>query len=449
METAVEAVNAGALNQKFVFGYDPQGRRITKIISNWNGTAWIEISNLKFVYDGWNLLAELDKTNAPVRSYAWGIDLGGNEQAAGGVGGLLSVTSHQSPLGTYFVSYDGNGNVAALLSAQSAKLSANYEYSPFGETLRATGNAAKLNPFRFSSKYTDETGLLYYGYRYYAPSTGRWLSRDPIEESGGRNLYAFVGNNPVKFSDPLGLAQLWFFTGVNSWQGGTKYTSIGTTVERNWHYWNEPNLINSPRELISGVGIGLRYLWPFDEHQSLLVPWSGRILDNEASRMAEREINEGDLCCSRIRVLMIAPKTNAHPPNNSCCETKIAVYVNPFDYVPNQEPFNPSREQRYWEEWGETFQVDTRKGHDFRAFLENPSLPIMQWSHQYLREASNLDPSGRWQRRYVPAGKSAPSPIDNYLRPWMNDPKIDHIFVCHSQGCNIAMHILLRGCTSR
>jgi RHS repeat-associated protein len=48
---------------------------------------------------------------------------------------------------------------------------------------------AKLNPFGFSTKYTDnETDLLYYGYRYYSPALGRWLSRDPIEEQGGLKL---------------------------------------------------------------------------------------------------------------------------------------------------------------------------------------------------------------------------------------------------------------------
>lgn len=48
-------------------------------------------------------------------------------------------------------------------------------------------------------------GLNYYGYRYYDPVTGRWPSRDPIEERGGSNLYGFVGNNPVKWVDRLGL----------------------------------------------------------------------------------------------------------------------------------------------------------------------------------------------------------------------------------------------------
>ena len=66
---------------------------------------------------------------------------------------------------------------------------------PFGELLRATGPMAKTNPFRFSTKYQDgETDLLYYGYRYYNASMGRWISRDLIGEWGGQNLYGFVLN---------------------------------------------------------------------------------------------------------------------------------------------------------------------------------------------------------------------------------------------------------------
>jgi RHS repeat-associated protein len=64
---------------------------------------------------------------------------------------------------------------------------------------------AKVNPFRFSTKYDDdESDFLYYGYRYYNPSTGRWLSRDPKGERGGKNLYGFVKNCPLNKVDPKG-----------------------------------------------------------------------------------------------------------------------------------------------------------------------------------------------------------------------------------------------------
>lgn len=82
-----------------------------------------------------------------------------------------------------------------------------YSYGPFGEVIRQTGPMAKVNPFRFSTQYQDdETDLVCYLHRYYSPSTGRWLSKDPIAEKGGLNLYTFVRNDGVNRSDKYGLA---------------------------------------------------------------------------------------------------------------------------------------------------------------------------------------------------------------------------------------------------
>jgi RHS repeat-associated protein len=77
---------------------------------------------------------------------------------------------------------------------------------PFGELINATGPMAIANPFRFSTKYQDdETGLPYYGYRYYIPTIGSWPNRDPIGEEGLINLYAYVANDPIIEVDLLGL----------------------------------------------------------------------------------------------------------------------------------------------------------------------------------------------------------------------------------------------------
>ena len=80
------------------------------------------------------------------------------------------------------------------------------EYGPFGDVIRSTGPIAKVNPFRFSTKYDDdESDLLYYGYCYYKPSTGTWVSRDPKKERGGLNLYGFVHEDPLDLIDAIGL----------------------------------------------------------------------------------------------------------------------------------------------------------------------------------------------------------------------------------------------------
>ncbi len=106
-------------------------------------------------------------------------------------------------------SYDGNGNVSILADASDGSLASEYDYSPFGQTLKATGSATNVNPFTFSTKYQDvETELFYYGFRYYNAETGTWLNRDPIEEEGGLNLYAMVQNDAVNAWDLLRLAVL-------------------------------------------------------------------------------------------------------------------------------------------------------------------------------------------------------------------------------------------------
>ena len=137
--------------------------------------------------------------NAQLRRYTWNAPETGLDTPLA-VYDVATATS-------YFYRTDANRNVIALTNASGLK--AWYEYSPFGVTLTATGAAAELNPFRFSSEYADsETGLVYYNYRYYNPELGRWLSRDPIAESGGLNLYNFVANNPVNQWDVLGMSEI-------------------------------------------------------------------------------------------------------------------------------------------------------------------------------------------------------------------------------------------------
>ena len=67
---------------------------------------------------------------------------------------------------------------------------------------------------RFSTKYSDdEAGLYYFGRRFYSPRIARWLSRDPIEEDGGLNLYAYCGNDLVNKVDVIGERPLKTYEG--------------------------------------------------------------------------------------------------------------------------------------------------------------------------------------------------------------------------------------------
>ncbi len=161
-----------------VYKYDYMGRRFEKTA---NG-----VTN-SFVYDGWAMIRESD--GATANTFVYGLDLSGTLQDAGTIGGILSgqlnnpATSNSA---TVFYAYDGNGNVTDIINCDSGAIDAHYEYSPFGETIVATGPLALVNPWRFSMKYTDdETGMVYFGHRYYSPGLGSFLSRDPIGEVGG------------------------------------------------------------------------------------------------------------------------------------------------------------------------------------------------------------------------------------------------------------------------
>jgi RHS repeat-associated protein len=122
-------------------------------------------------------------------------------QGAGGTGGLLAMMDHEFAGQTY-TTFDGNGNVSSYLNWEGIDI-AHYEYDPFG---RLTWDGASPGWFniRFATKMQDGNDLYYYGYRFYDPMTGRWINRDPMEEEGGVNLYAMMGNDGVNYWDYLG-----------------------------------------------------------------------------------------------------------------------------------------------------------------------------------------------------------------------------------------------------
>ena len=102
----------------------------------------------------------------------------------------------------YAYGWDLTGNVTEIFG-KAGYLRTVYTYTPYGE---AAAEGDVTQPIQWSSEYSDEElGLVYYNYRHLNPHDGRWISRDPIEEQGGWNLFAFVNNNGIINIDLLGL----------------------------------------------------------------------------------------------------------------------------------------------------------------------------------------------------------------------------------------------------
>jgi len=112
----------------------------------------------------------------------------------------------------------------------SQTVAASYRYDPFGNTTASSGTLAAANTCRFSSKEVNvNSGLYYYGYRFYSPNLQRWLNSDPLLERGFQlldrvfvselhllrlpvnvkwrfeNTFMFVGNKPISSLDNFGL----------------------------------------------------------------------------------------------------------------------------------------------------------------------------------------------------------------------------------------------------
>lgn len=280
------------------FAYDWMGRRISKQYSTSTSDPatsggkygppilWSIDKVFRYVYDGWHLSMSYRADGLsgcdPDQSFAWGPDLSGGYGGAGGIGGLVAYTDDEHDalnpapsdpdfLGPMFPIYDGNGNIVKMIrfedlgsSTFEAREAAAYEYGPFGENRSTTGelgapasggtHQGQRNPFRFSTKYTDaETGLVYYGYRYYSPSMGRWIGRDPIGEKDGASLYAMLANNCVDRSDYLGLKrQIYVFGGLleasgysyqawtNDWQPALQSVLAADTTE--YHFYAQDSV---------------------------------------------------------------------------------------------------------------------------------------------------------------------------------------------------------------
>jgi RHS repeat-associated protein len=141
--------------------------------------------------DGTQPAEERDGSNTVLRRF-----YPEGEQAPGAAG----------PSDRLFYAKDHLGSVRDVTDAAGV-LRARYDYDFWGKRTRLSGDVNTAVGYT-GHHHHGKSGLVLTWYRAYEPDTGRWLSRDPIEEDGGLNLYGYVFNNPINLWDPLGLFEL-------------------------------------------------------------------------------------------------------------------------------------------------------------------------------------------------------------------------------------------------
>ncbi len=167
------------------YAYDDAGRRIRKTIG---ATA------TNFAYMGPDIYAEYPASfTTPTALYTHGPHMDDPILRQGGMGPNATVGYfHQDGLGSVIASSNESGTIAAV-----------QRFDAWGN--RVAGTTASVPRFGYTGREPDATGLTYYRARYYDPTVGRFTQWDPIGLRGGINGYAYVGGNPVNFTDPNGL----------------------------------------------------------------------------------------------------------------------------------------------------------------------------------------------------------------------------------------------------
>ena len=239
----------------------------------WSG-AWTRNGETRYIYDGMRVIQERNLSNTPTVAYTRGRDLSGSFEGASGIGGLFG-RSHGYSAGTWSTHNhyhaDGNGNVTFLVnSGQTAE--AWYRFDPYGRTMAQSATALTTeNLYRFSSKEIHaQSGMYYYGFRFYDPHLQRWPNRDPLGEAGGPNDYRFVNNDPIDWVDPLG--------------------------ERGWKDW------------VSILSCAFS-MWFSDEHKAVRTPTSER-LRQEAALAQENKVRQRPTASGRppkLKLVAIGP----------------------------------------------------------------------------------------------------------------------------------------------
>ncbi|MFJ4453914.1 cadherin-like domain-containing protein [Pseudomonas sp. NPDC089392] len=213
------------------YGYDTENRLISVATpsDSWAYEYDALGSRIASVHNGIRTDYQLDPTG--MVNVAAEYDAAGNQVAVYNYGlGLESLSNAAN--GASYYDFDAIGSTAGLTNSNGTYVN-QYRYLPFGENLIASETVN--NPFEYLGQWgvMDEgNGLNFMRARFFDDAQGRFISLDPINVSGGMNLYGYVINDPTNCIDPLGLKltqaqQQSLVDAVNDWiKSGVPYRSV-------------------------------------------------------------------------------------------------------------------------------------------------------------------------------------------------------------------------------
>jgi RHS repeat-associated protein len=172
-----------------------------------------------------------------------------------GVGGLpvaaITPSSSGSAAVAVYYHHDAMGSTVAVTAPGSSGAADVYTYSDYGAPGAGTWATYRYAGYR----YDNETGLYYVNARYYSPNLGRFLQTDPAGLSGGTNLYAYVGNDPINLIDPTGLCeQDSYANGLSSVPTNGQWTPLttnGTSLNISFYGSQSPNYDQATIEVVA------------------------------------------------------------------------------------------------------------------------------------------------------------------------------------------------------
>ena len=211
--------DTAALSKEVSYRYDGLGRRIEKRVQTSIG-----IDTVRYVYDGEDIVAEYSVRSQIEAYYVHGQ----------GIDVPLSMVRDNRH---YYYHQDGLNSIAMLTDSSGTPVQ-HYAYDAYGSIstysangLPAMGNSLIKNPYTFTGReYDEESGLYYFRARLYSPTSGRFLSEEPLGIDGP-NLYWYALNNPMNFIDPTGLFGFALQTSGAFGASNRPEASTGSVVE--------------------------------------------------------------------------------------------------------------------------------------------------------------------------------------------------------------------------